>query len=161
MFLLALRCSIMTLDSYSIVADHRRMATDETIDWILEQIQAGESQASIAAQLGISAGTLSGWLGRDADTIERSAHARASSAEAWLDKGLNAVYSALSRSSGIDSNAARAYAQECARRAAIRNPAYRERTGIELTGAKGGPIKTIAATIAPEEATALYKEIMG
>lgn len=137
------------------------MATDETIDWIIERIYAGESQASIAKQLGVSAGSVSMWLDRDANTAERSARARQSSAEAWLDKGLEVIESALDRNSGKDSNAARAYAQECARRAAIRNPAYRERTGVEITGAKGGPIRTIAATVTPEEAASTYKEIMG
>ena len=35
---------------------------------------------------------------------------------------------------------ARIVAQECARRAAIRNPAYRESSKTELTGANGGPV---------------------
>lgn len=141
------------------------MATDETINWIIERIYEGESQASIAKQLGVSAGSVSMWLDRDADTIERSARARAASAEAWLDKGIEMVYAAIYdpsfKGEGMDAGAARAYAQECARRAAIRNPAYRERTGVEVTGAKGGPIRTLAATVTPEEAAILYKEIMG
>lgn len=137
------------------------MATDETINWIIERIYAGKSQAEIALDLGVSAGSVSMWLNRDADTIERSARARAASAEAWLDRGLQAVFDSLKRTSGIDSNAARTFAQECARRAAIRNPAYRERTGVEITGAKGGPVRTIATTVSPEEAAILYKEIMG
>lgn len=136
-------------------------ANNETIDWIIEAIHQGRSQAEIAALLGVSAGIVSLWLDRDAETIERSARARQSSAEAWLDRGLTAIESAMKRSSGVDATAARAYAQECARRAAIRNPAYRERTGVEITGAKGGPIRTIASTVTPEEAASLYKELMG
>lgn len=143
------------------VAIMQRMANDATIDWIIEQIHGGHSQASIAKALGVSAGTVSLWLDRDADTIERSARARIASAEAWLDRGLEVVESALKRADGIDATAARAYAQECARRAAIRNPAYREKTGVEITGAKGGPIQTIAATATPEQAAALYKELLG
>lgn len=141
------------------------MATDETINWIIERIYEGESQASIARQLGVSAASVSMWLDRDEATIERSARARTASAEAWLDKGLDMVFAAIYdpsfKGDGMDAGAARAYAQECARRAAIRNPAYRERTGVEITGAKGGPIRTIAATVTPEEAATLYKEIMG
>jgi hypothetical protein len=74
---------------------------------------------------------------------------------------LEAIESSMLKNSGVDPHAARAYAQECARRAAIRNPAYREKTGVEITGAKGGPIQTIAATATPEQAAALYKDILG
>jgi predicted transcriptional regulator len=137
------------------------MANDETIDWIIEQIRSGQSQASIAKALGVSTGSVSMWLDRDADTIERSARARIASAEAWLDRGLEAVESALMRDSGVDATAARAVAQECARRAAVRNPAYREKTGVEITGAAGGPIRTIATTATPEEAAKLYKDLLG
>jgi hypothetical protein len=147
---------------------------DTAIDWAIERIYEGDSQASIAKQLGVSAGHLSESLDAAYPTLthpaagsirERSARARAASAEAWLDKGLQEVYDAIYdpsyKGSGRDSGAARAYAQECARRAAIRNPAYREKTGVEITGAKGGPIQTIAATATPEQAAALYKEILG
>lgn len=140
---------------------------DAIVDWILEQIVEGESQKDIAASLNRSAGCVSLWLMRDEATIIRSDHARKCSAEAWLDKGLQAVYDAMSdpayKGTGTDSGAARAYAQECARRAAIRNPAYREKTDtkLELTGPGGGPIRSIAATVTPEQAAATYKELLG
>lgn len=137
------------------------MCNDETLTYIIDSIRGGQSQAEIAALLGVSAGTVSTWLDRDADTIERSARARIQSAEAWLDRGLKAVTDAMDRKSGMDATAARSVAQECARRAAIRNPAYREKTGVEITGKDGGPIRTIGATVSPEVAAATYKDIMG
>lgn len=110
-----------------------RSIPDDKADEILQRIESGESQASISLDLGVATGTLSAYL--NSDTLcERSARARELSAEAWLDKGLAAIQSALQRDSGIDSNAARAYAQECARRAAIRNPRYNEKLKIEHSG---------------------------
>ena len=105
---------------------------DDKLDEILERIEDGESQASIAASLKVSTGALSAYLNRDG-VAERSAQARQSSAEAWLDKGLQAIKDAMDKSSGLDATAARAYAQECARRAAIRNPRYNERLSVDLT----------------------------
>lgn len=134
-------------------------------DWIIERIYEGDSQADIARALNRSTGCVSMWLDCDERTIERSARARTASAEAWLDKGLAMVQAAIFdpsfKGEGMDAGAARAYAQECARRAAVRNPAYRERTGVELTGKGGGPIRTIAASVSPEDAAAIYKDIMG
>lgn len=140
---------------------------DALVDWVLEQIVEGESQKDIATSLNRSAGCVSLWLMRDEATIIRSEHARKCSAEAWLDKGLQAVYDAMSdpayKGTGTDSGAARAYAQECARRAAIRNPAYREKTDatLALTGANGGPVRTMATTLTPEQAAIAYKELLG
>lgn len=105
---------------------------DDKLEEILERIEDGESQASIAASLKVSTGALSAYLNRDG-VAERSAQARQSSAEAWLDKGLQAIKDAMDKSSGLDATAARAYAQECARRAAIRNPRYNERLSVDLT----------------------------
>lgn len=140
---------------------------EELIAWILSEIERGESQAHIAAALGVVPGTLSRWLSLTPELVERSERARTASAEAWLDKGLNMVHAAIYdpsyKGAGMDSGAARAYAQECARRAAIRNPAYREKTDakLELTGPKGGPVRTLAATLTPEQAAIAYKEILG
>ena len=54
------------------------------------------------------------------------------SAEAWLDKGLAKIESSMSKSGDVDPSAARAYAQECARRAAIRNPIYKDKAQVDL-----------------------------
>jgi transcriptional regulator with XRE-family HTH domain len=112
---------------------------DLDLDAILTDIEAGKSQADIAAELGIGVATLSTFLNRD-ENAERSARARQSSAEAWLDKGLAVISSSLSRSGDVDPSAARAYAQECARRAAIRNPAYRDKVDQTVSGPNGGPV---------------------
>ena len=47
---------------------------------------------------------------------------------------MKTIESSLSKSGDVDPTAARAYAQECARRAAIRNPKYREQRGVEHSG---------------------------
>ena len=117
------------------------MAGSIDIESVLERIYAGESQADIAASLGISPARLSVFLNQDEETAKRSARAREESAEGWLDKGLAVIQSALDKEGGIDAGAARAYAQECARRAAIRNPRYRESNKTELTGPNGGPVQ--------------------
>ena len=111
------------------------MPTPELIETILERIEQGESMREIAHSIGVNVSTVSRWLDSDPQTEQQSARAMSRSAEAWLDRGLQAVQDAMPRASGIDSSAARAYAQECARRAAIRNPQYREQQAVTHTGA--------------------------
>lgn len=103
------------------------------IEALCERIENGDSQAEIARDLEISPATLSAWLNNEVNA-ERSARARTYSAEAWLDRGLNTLESALDKNGGIDASAAKAYAQECARRAALRNPKYVDKTAHELSG---------------------------
>ena len=107
----------------------------------LELVEQGLTYDEIAKQMGVARSTLLGKL----DEADASAHmrARSSSAESWLDRGLMKLEEALDKESGVDSSAARAYEQACARRAALRNPAYKESKTTELTGPNGGPIKTV------------------
>lgn len=116
-------------------------ASPELIDWILAEMTSGQSQAEIARALNVQPSRVSTWLSADEATSKRSAHARAASAEAWLDRGLSAIESSLRKSGPVDPGAARAYAQECARRAAIRNPQYRDKQDHTLSGPDGGPIE--------------------
>ena len=111
------------------------------IDAICERIEAGESQREIAASVGCDVTQVNRWLNSD-EHAQRSMRARIASAEAWLDRGLEAIASALRKDGGIDASAARAYAQECARRAAVRNPQYSDRQRHEVTGANGSPLAT-------------------
>jgi len=111
------------------------------LDAVLDRIMDGESQAEIARSLGITPGRLSQLLSADEEIAKRSAFARSMSAEAWLDRGLEAVASAMDKTGNIDASAARAFAQECARRAAIRNPAYSDKQRHEVTGADGGAMR--------------------
>ena len=108
------------------------MPTPELIETILERIEEGESQAQIAASIGVGKTTVNRWLDQVPD---RSARAALRSAEAWLDKGTEVLERALHRDSNLDPSAARALAQEYARRAAIRNPQYREQQAVTHTGA--------------------------
>lgn len=110
------------------------------LEAVCERIENGESQAEIAKSIGVSPSTLSAWLNLP-ENAERSARAREASAESWLDRGLGKLEAACDKSSGIDASAARAYAQECARRAAIRNPRYVEKTAHEHAGPAGGPMQ--------------------
>lgn len=103
------------------------------IEAICERIESGESQTEIAKSIGVSIGSLSTWLNQD-QYAERSARAREKSAESWLDRGLYMIEQACDKTSGIDATAAKAYAQECARRAAIRNPRYVEKTAHQHSG---------------------------
>jgi len=106
------------------------------LEAICSKIENGHSQAEIARALKVDAGDLSRWLNRP-ENIQRSANARIGSAEAWLDRGLDTIASALDKQGGIDASAAKAYAQECARRAALRNPAYRDKSAVEHSGTLG------------------------
>lgn len=113
-------------------------------DAVIVMIESGRTQREIAAEAGVDVTTLNQWLHRDEKRSARVKLAMSGSAEAWLDRGLETIASALSKESGIDSNAAKAYAQECARRAAIRNPHYRDKADVALTGANGGPVETVS-----------------
>jgi hypothetical protein len=112
-----------------------------SMDEVCAQIIEGRSYREIAGDLGIGTMTLCDWLNRDEESRVQSARARSLSAEAWLDKGLDVVASALSKSGDVDASAARAYAQECARRAAVRNPQYREKIDNTHAAPDGSPIK--------------------
>ncbi len=127
--------------------------TPEQINDVLARIEEGESQSEIARSYRISAGRLSQILSADEEIAKRSARARSISAEAWLDRGLNALIEADGDSAEIAR--ARYIAQECARRAALRNPAYRESNKTELTGPNGGPmqIERIERVIVGSKAT--------
>ena len=112
------------------------------LEAICLRIERGESQAEIAKALKVDAGELSRWLNSDAHA-QRSARAREASAESWLDRGLEAVRSSLKKKGAVDPSAAKAFAQECARRAALRNPRYVEKTAHEFSGPNGGPIDNV------------------
>lgn len=100
---------------------------------ICQRIESGESQAEIARSLGVSPALVSMWLNKPGHS-ERSARAREASAESWLDRGLETLEKALDKGGNTDATAAKAYAQECARRAAIRNPKYVEKTAHQHSG---------------------------
>ena len=92
---------------------------------ILERILEGESQREIAKHYGCTRHRLLTLLETDDATKAKADWALANSAEAWLDRGLEPLQAAI-YDLGMSANAARAYAQECARRAAVRNTRYRE-----------------------------------
>ena len=102
------------------------------IEAIAERIEAGETQTEIARSIGCSTSQVNRWLHADPQRSARVRDAMSASAESWLDKGMQVIEDAPGTMAEIQR--ARALAQECARRAAIRNPAYRERTEHTVTG---------------------------
>jgi hypothetical protein len=105
----------------------------------LSMVEQGLTYDEIALKFGVARSTVLAKL----DEFDASAHLRARtiSAESWLDRGLEPLQQALDKGSNIDAAAARAYEQACARRAALRNPAYRDSNKTELTGPNGGAIQ--------------------
>ena len=91
---------------------------------ILAQIRDGKSHREISKGLGVSHGVLCLWLSKP-EILEHSARAMLESAEAWLDRGLHAIEHTE------DAHRGRYIAQECARRAGIRNMHYRDRMSID------------------------------
>ena len=100
------------------------------IEAICDRIESGESHQEIADTVGVSRPTLSAWLRSSTDYSARARAAMESSAEAWLEKGRQALLDSMKKSGDTDPHAAKAYAQECARLAAIRNAAFRERSEV-------------------------------
>lgn len=101
---------------------------------VIERTANGETYREIAKAYSVDPMTIYRAIERADETLQ-SAHARARaiSAEAWLDRGLEAIEAAARKDSEYDVGAARAYAQECARRAAIRNHAYRDAPTVAVT----------------------------
>ncbi|MEI6569782.1 MAG: hypothetical protein WCR20_24105 [Verrucomicrobiota bacterium] len=97
------------------------------IEAIASEIENGLTFGEIAGNHAVALTCLHDWLDKHPDI---SARAREKSAEAWLDRGLSVIESALRKTGGVDAGAARAYAQECARRASIRNSKYRDKIAV-------------------------------
>jgi len=99
---------------------------------VLEQIEAGRAQTEIAKDLRIHVSGLNRWLHADPHRSARVQIAMRDSAEAWVDRGMQYLLDAPSDNAEIQR--ARALEQTCARRAAIRNPRYRDNVSVEHTG---------------------------
>lgn len=112
------------------------------ISVIIEKVRNGSTYRELGTEYGVNASTICRWLAADEEIAQQSARAREDSAEAWLDRGMDYLERALSKESGLDPSAARALAQECARRAAIRNPGYRDGKNVELSGNPHAPLVT-------------------
>jgi|SRR6185312_7937005 len=94
---------------------------------LFAHITEGKTFSELSKLYGLSLTAVHNYLHRNPEVSAQTRTAMQTSAEAWLDRGMQPLQEALKRGSDIDVNAARAYAQECARRAAIRNPAYRDK----------------------------------
>ena len=101
-------------------------------DAIIDMIYAGQSQAEIALAVGCDPALINRWLHADPQRSARARAAMAESAEAWIDRGHAYLVGAASDNAEIQR--ARALEQHCARRAAIRNPRYRDNVSVEHTG---------------------------
>ena len=97
---------------------------------ILTRIEEGETFREIAAVYGVNVSSISRLLDKE-ENAQQSARARSISAESWLDRGFHEL---LDAKSSEEIARARYIAQECARRAALRNPAYREKQDHNHSG---------------------------
>jgi transcriptional regulator with XRE-family HTH domain len=112
---------------------------------VIDMITSGRTQAEIARELGVNVATLNKWLHSDPKRSARAKTAMAASAEALLDRAHDGLLEAPSDASEIARW--RALEQHYARRAAIRNPMYRERTGVEVSGDQHNPVTMIVRTV--------------
>jgi DNA-directed RNA polymerase subunit N (RpoN/RPB10) len=122
----------------------RAMLEELGIEHICQRIESGESQSEIAESLGLAVSKLNEFINRP-DHAERSARARQLSAEAWYDRGFNALVNADRDQAEIAR--ARAIEQHCARRAAIRNPQYRDKQDVNATLSGGITVERIERVI--------------
>lgn len=99
------------------------------IDKIIECIKDGVTYREIARTYNVSPSFISDLVNLP-EYKEQSARALLCSAESWLDRGLDELIA----SDPTSANRARYIAQECARRAAIRNPRYRDKVDTAITG---------------------------
>lgn len=120
-----------------------RPVKKQDVSHILDRIRNGESQREIAKSLQMPVSTLNSMLNKSEELIIQSARARLESAESWMDKGLDIIQLALRKDSEIDVQAAKAYEQACARRAAVRNPAYRDKIDATVGNPDGSPLKIV------------------
>lgn len=105
---------------------------------ILDRIECGESQSEIAREFKVDVSELNRFLHRDAHSSARARLAMLSSAESWIDRGHNYLLDAPADNAEIQR--ARALEQHCARRAAIRNPAYRDKVDMAHSVAPGSAL---------------------
>lgn len=106
-------------------------------DTIIERIEHGATQAELMREYGVSAGSLNAWLHATSECSARAKNAMRISAEAFLDRGHEALLSADSTQAEIAR--ARALEQHYARRAAVRNPHYSEK--VTVRGDADAPLR--------------------
>lgn len=124
------------------------MASVDILDeqTVIALIAEGATQRELAEKFGVRLSALNGWLHA---TEERSARAREAmmvSAEAWLDRGMQALMDAPPDNAEIAR--ARAIEQHCARRAAIRNP-RRYGDKIQVGGDPENPLQVTVNRLTP------------
>ena len=100
------------------------------IDNIALRVEAGATQAELAQEMGVGVARLNAWIHGSPERSARVRAAMAASAEALADRGHQELTAAGSSMPEI--TRARALEQHWRWRAAIRNPAYRERTDSTL-----------------------------
>jgi len=105
------------------------------IDHILDLIYAGQSQTEIARNLNISVASLNGYIHSRPEWSARAKQVYQESAESWIDRGHAYLVEAASDNAEIQR--ARALEQHCARRAAIRNPRYRDKVDVQHSRQQG------------------------
>ena len=120
------------------------------IDAFCSLIEAGDSQAKIARELGINKSVVTRWLGLDDQRSARVKYSRALSAESLYEQVDDDLRTAADP---FELAKAKELGQHRRKWAAIRNPReYGDKITQEHTGADGGPVQTVTRIelVAPE-----------
>ena len=109
------------------------------IDSICQALADGTTMNAIAAEIGVSFGTLSTWLAADPEHSARAREARTHAARVWDEKALSAIEGAKDP---FELQRARELAQHYRWRASKTAPKeYGDKITAEHTGAGGGAIQ--------------------
>ena len=112
------------------------------IEAIAELVEQGMTQAELADRFGVATSVLNGWMHAKPERSARVRAAMQASAEALADRGYAELAGAGDTMPAIQK--ARALEQHWRWRAAIRNPAYRERTDHTVTATMQHSVQTLS-----------------
>jgi len=101
-------------------------------DAVLERVENGDEIVHICKDYGVGIGSFYRFVRATPERAEQYTRALEASAEALLAKGRAVIESSLRRDSGIDPQAAKAYAQELSRLGGIRNKAYSDKPQVAV-----------------------------
>ena len=119
------------------------------IDWLCEQLEAGQSKWAVAQRLGIAHGVLWAWINADQSRSARVIDSQIAGAEAYEHEADALLQTADTDIRDEDNRqiagaivaVARERAQVAWRRAAVRDPRRYNSSRTELTGPGGGPLQ--------------------
>lgn len=108
------------------------------VDALCEAILNGVTLTDIAAQVGVSIGSLLNWRDAVPERSARAQEARVRRAEMWDELAETEIRAATDK---FELDKANSVAHHFRWRSSKISPAYREKTTTEVTGANGGPVQ--------------------